>query len=301
MASPLRALLAYLEAFEVAYDSDDWSVLDPHFSEDASYSVEGAAPFTGTWKTRAGIQTQFQKICNEFDRRFDERIVSETGRPRLRGDEILFGWQATYTLKGAPDFLLVGDSSARIADGRITELTDIIAPENCLAGEAYLRTYDQKLKPVGAYVPIVRATEHAAGMNDVLDALWTEIQTRYGFQAPNPMNFKPFAAPRSALWIAYSAGKPAGSIGLYPFTDNEAELDAMYVAPAWRGTGLGQRLMAVAGRFAQHNRFQSIKLRAGEPQPEAMRFYEKAGFRRIESFGKWKSDPTAVCFEKSLR
>ncbi len=301
MVSPLRTLLAYLEAFEVAYDSDDWSVLDPYFSADATYSVEGAPPFTGTWKTRAAIQTQFRKICNEFDRRFDERIVSETGRPRLRGDEILFGWQATYKLKGAPDFLLMGDSSARIADGRITELKDIISPENCNGGEAYLQNYDQKLKPIGAYVPIVRAMEHAAGMSDVLDALWTEIQTRYGFKAPNPMNFKPFAAPRAGLWIAYSGGNPVGSIGLYPFTETEAELDVMYVAPDFRGTGLAQRLVAVAERFAQHNRFQRIKLRAGEPQPEAIRFYEKAGFGRIESFGKWQSDPTAVCFEKTLR
>ena len=148
MASPLRTLLAYLEAFEVAYTSDDWNVLDAHFGEDASYTVEGSPPFAGVWQPREAIKTQFRKICNEFDRRFNERIVAEAGRPKLRGDEILFSWQARYRLSGAPDFLLVGSSSARIENGRISELLDIISAENCAAAEAYIRTYEQRLQPV---------------------------------------------------------------------------------------------------------------------------------------------------------
>lgn len=300
MAASLRALLEYLEAFEVAYDEDTWDVLDEHFTVDASYAVEGAPPFSGIWQPLTGIKQQFKKICDQFDRRFDERIVAAVGRPKLSGDAILFGWQATYKLKGAPDFLLTGKSSARMVDGKIAELKDIIPEAECLAGEKYLREYAAKLRKEGDFIPIRRVHAASPAAQSMFDALWAEIQTRYGFQAPNPMAFGIFAGPRSVLFIAESKGSPVGSIGLYPFEEDVAELDAMYVAPEERGKGLSQRLMAVAERFARQNKFRTIKLRAGEPQPEALRFYEKAGFQSTEPFGKWKSDPTARCFEKKV-
>jgi len=43
-----------------------------------------------------------------------------------------------------------------------------------------------------------------------------------------------------------------------------------------------------------------LVLRAGEPQPEAMRFYAAAGFTRIPVFGKWVEDPTSICLAKPV-
>jgi len=81
MATPLRSLLAYLDAFEKAYASDNWNLLDGHFTVDAVYRVKGNPPFAGEWPTREGIKQQFKKICDAFDKRFDERIVGDSGRP----------------------------------------------------------------------------------------------------------------------------------------------------------------------------------------------------------------------------
>jgi GNAT superfamily N-acetyltransferase len=300
MASLLRPLLSYLEAFEVAYDSDEWNVLDGHFTDNAVYKVVGAPPFAGEWPTRDGIKRQFKKICDEFDRRFDQRIVGEAGRPRVSGDQIHFDWRAVYRLKGVPDCHLAGKSVARFADGRIMELTDTMTDEDCLAGLKYLTDFAAELKPTGAYVPIRRALRSVPEVHAMLNALWEEIQAYYSFTAKNPMSFKSFEGQGSALWLAFKGSTPVGSIGIYPESEGAAELDAMYVAPELRRTGLAQRLLSVAGRFAAQNRFRSIRLRAGEPQKAAVRFYEKAGFSRIEAFGKWKSDPTAWCYEMKL-
>lgn len=300
MAASLRSLLAYLEAFEVAYDEDTWDVLDDHFTSDASYAVEGAPPFTGIWQPREQIKQQFKRICDAFDRRFDERIVAASGRPKLSGDTIHFVWQATYKLKGAPDFLLTGKSAARMIDGKIAGLKDIIPEDECRAGEKYLRDHEARLRKQGDFIPIRRVPSASSASQAMFDALWAEIQKRYGFQAPNPMAFSLFAAPQSALFIAFAKEVPVGSIGFYPSADRSAELDAMYVAPHERGTGLAQRLLAVAERFARQNKFDSMRLRAGKPQPEAIRFYEKAGFQPGEPFGKWIGDPTALCFAKKL-
>jgi GNAT superfamily N-acetyltransferase len=134
----------------------------------------------------------------------------------------------------------------------------------------------------------------------MMDLLWEEIQARYGFKAPNPIDQSGFAVAGAGFWVARRQDTPVGSIALTPLPPNEAEMDVMYVAPASRGTGVAQQLMQVAEQHAKENGFTLIKLRAGMPQPEALRFYEKAGFKRIPAFGKWLFDETAICFAKEV-
>lgn len=131
-------------------------------------------------------------------------------------------------------------------------------------------------------------------------ALWSEIQERYGFAAPDPFDPADFSAEGAGFWVAFDGERPIGSIGLLPLDEDAAELDVMYVVPAVRGAGVAQRLLAQLERHAVATGFARIRLRAGSPQPEAVRFYEKCGFGRIPAFGKWVGDDTAWCFEKPL-
>lgn len=148
-------------------------------------------------------------------------------------------------------------------------------------------------------LPITPHDPHSAPARVMFDALWDEIQRRYGFTAPNPMQPEAFTG-RGGLWLAWDGDQPVGSIGLTPLTDAVAELDAMYVAPGFRGRGVAQTLLDALEAHARQHRFAAVRLRTGDPQPEAVRFYEKAGFHRIPAFGRWATDPTAWCFEKRL-
>ncbi|WP_020498096.1 GNAT family N-acetyltransferase [Sciscionella marina] len=130
----------------------------------------------------------------------------------------------------------------------------------------------------------------------MMDALWEEIQLRYGFRAPNPMPSTRF----DGFWLALGQDGPLGSIALAPPTDSVGELDVMYVVPGRRGTGLAAELLAVAEGFAIRRGIGTLRLRTGEPQPESMRFYAKAGFRPIPRYGKWVEDESARCFAKDL-
>ena len=135
----------------------------------------------------------------------------------------------------------------------------------------------------------------------MMNALWEEIQTRYDFKSPNPFDPASFAQTRAGFWIAIANNEPVGSIAIAPLSEHEAELDIMYVAPSLRGSGIAQELMVLLEKHAIENDFTIIKLRAGAPQPEALRFYEKSGFIRIAPFGKWINDNTAICFQKELK
>jgi GNAT superfamily N-acetyltransferase len=152
----------------------------------------------------------------------------------------------------------------------------------------------------GLDVVIISQEPGSAPARAMLDALWDEIQRRYEFTAPNAILPEEFAGPSAGFWVAFSGQTPVGSIAINPLPEGAAELDAMYVAPEFRGTGVAQRLLGEVEGHARQHGFTAIRLRAGAPQPEAVRFYEKMGFYRIPCFDKWADDETAWCFEKKL-
>ena len=132
------------------------------------------------------------------------------------------------------------------------------------------------------------------------DALWTEIQVRYGFTAPNLFEPVWTLDKRGGFWVAFDRSVPVGSIALIPLAGNQAELDAVYVAPTYRRKGLAAALLKVLEAHARQTRTAELLLRVGEPQSEALAFYQANGFTETEPFGRWTTDPTAVCFKKWL-
>ena len=131
-------------------------------------------------------------------------------------------------------------------------------------------------------------------------ALWDEVQTRYGFTADDPFDPAAFAGPVGRFWVARSGTQPVGSIALMPFEDGVAEMDVMYVAPSHRGSGVARELLDALEDHARRAGIVEVRLRAGDPQPEAMRFYAKSGFTPIPSFGRWVDDPTARCLARRI-
>jgi GNAT superfamily N-acetyltransferase len=149
-------------------------------------------------------------------------------------------------------------------------------------------------------VTIARCDPASADAVAMGAALWEEIERRYAFAAPNPFDPSAFVGPVGGFWLATSAGHPIGSIALAPLDAEAAELDAMYVAPPARGRGVASALLAALEAHAARVGISVLRLRAGDPQPEALAFYRAAGFTPIPPFGKWVGDETARCLEKSL-
>ena len=43
-----------------------------------------------------------------------------------------------------------------------------------------------------------------------------------------------------------------------------------------------------------------LLLETGTAQPEAMRFYEREGYERIDNFGPYAGQPLSVCYARDL-
>lgn len=102
------------------------------------------------------------------------------------------------------------------------------------------------------------------------------------------------------FFVARYKNQLAGCGGVKLFAKDYGEVKRMFVRPAFRGLGLGRKIL---DRLAEHAHAQNIdllRLETGIYQTEAIALYEKYGFKRRAPFGKYREDPLSVYFEKSL-
>jgi GNAT superfamily N-acetyltransferase len=134
----------------------------------------------------------------------------------------------------------------------------------------------------------------------MINALWLEIQRRYDYNGPNDMEPESFSGPKARFWVAYSDGKPIGSIGLKNLTETRGELDAMYVEASFRRAGVAKELFNELFDFAAAHGLSKIALRTGRGQPESVAFYEKVGFRRISCPKEYDESDGTLCYELQI-
>jgi len=139
---------AYAEAFEQAYASDDWSVLEQYFTEDAVYNFIAAPPLGGRHEGRATILRDFQSAVNGFDRRFASRRIELIEGPLEKDGDVWMKWAAIYTLDGAPECRMEGEERAVFEGDRISLLEDSVTDAEGQRLGAYMEAHGDKLKPV---------------------------------------------------------------------------------------------------------------------------------------------------------
>lgn len=85
------------------------------------------------------------------------------------------------------------------------------------------------------------------------------------------------ADPRTSFQVAEAEGIPVGFYALRRLADDLTELEALFVAPAWIGRGIGRALIVHAKAAAARSGARALTVQA---DPNAERFYAAAGGRR---------------------
>ena len=136
---------AYAGAFEKAFVSDDWSLVEPFFTEDATYEVGLDPPMGGRFDGRAAILAYFKDVLDRFDRRFDSREIALLEGPKEDGESVWIRGGATYRAKGVPDFVLELEETVHFEGDRIRRLEDRYEPAMKQRISSYLKEYGEKL------------------------------------------------------------------------------------------------------------------------------------------------------------
>ena len=150
--------------------------------------------------------------------------------------------------------------------------------------------------------------EQATAPNEEIRDLLSELdQALSGFYAPeqqHALSIDQLFEPEVRFFVARLDRDAAGCGGV-ALLDDYAELKRMYVRSRVRGRGVAD---AIFGRVEDEARAAGrgpLRLETGTHQVEAIRFYEKMGFRRCPPFGPYAEMPpetveASLFFEKDL-
>lgn len=90
----------------------------------------------------------------------------------------------------------------------------------------------------------------------------------------------------------------AGSIRYYD--EKDVELKRIYVSPAFRGQGIGTKLVSLLIEWAKELGYQRVVLETGEKLAESVALYKKLGFERIPNYGPYENMPESLCMAKNI-
>jgi len=143
--SKIARFAAYANAFEKAFANDDWSLVEPYFTEGAVYEVDLEPPMGGVFEGRAAILAYFEEVVNAFDCKFATRDIALLEGPKVEGDSVWIRGNATYRAEGVPEFVLELEETVHLAGDRIERMEDHYEPAMKEAISAYLAEHGPKL------------------------------------------------------------------------------------------------------------------------------------------------------------
>lgn len=108
-----------------------------------------------------------------------------------------------------------------------------------------------------------------------------------------------YMPPGGRLFLASVQGTPIGCVALRQLRPGVGELKRLYVRPAGRGKGIGERLTRAVLRRAKKLEYERVVLDSLPTMTAAVALYRRMGFRPIGPY--WRHPfPGALFFEYVL-
>jgi putative acetyltransferase len=149
-----------------------------------------------------------------------------------------------------------------------------------------------------------RATAPTPEILGLLEALNQALDVGYAPEQKHALSVDQLFQPNIRFFVARidGAAVACGGIGFY---DGYAELKRMYATPEVRGKGVATALQQRQEAEARDAGITLVRIETGNLQLEAMRFYEREGYRKCVAFGPYAAMPakaiaTSVFYEKSV-
>jgi alkanesulfonate monooxygenase SsuD/methylene tetrahydromethanopterin reductase-like flavin-dependent oxidoreductase (luciferase family)/GNAT superfamily N-acetyltransferase len=154
----------------------------------------------------------------------------------------------------------------------------------------------------GSEIRIVAESWNGAAASRLRDQMDVEIHPRYADLHDDLPKLPSVIDLDDIIFtlIAYDGDRAAGTISLKR-TGDYAEVKRVFVAEAYRRTGLAARLLAALEEAARGRGIRDLVLQTGLRQPEAIALYLREGWTAIPPFGPYAADTViSRCFAKPI-
>jgi len=100
--------------------------------------------------------------------------------------------------------------------------------------------------------------------------------------------------------VLYDNEKPLGCGAIKEYDSHIMEVKRMYTSIESRGKGIATKILIELENWATELFYKKCILETGKKQPEAIKLYEKNGYKLIPNYGQYVGIENSLCFEKLL-
>jgi GNAT superfamily N-acetyltransferase len=147
-------------------------------------------------------------------------------------------------------------------------------------------------------MPTIRQAESEQDIEHVRELFWEYLQwanaglnEEFGVDFDiqtmlehNMAELEMFSPPAGRLLLAYDGGEVAGIACMRQIRQDIGEIKRMYVRPAFRGRGIGRKLVESLIKEGRKIGYPRIRLDSTRFMKEAHSLYRSVGFREIEPY-----------------
>jgi len=101
--------------------------------------------------------------------------------------------------------------------------------------------------------------------------------------------------------VAYSGEKPVACGAIKEFDQETMEVKRMFTSDNHRGKGIATQVLYELEKWALESGYSKCILETGKRLPDAVRLYQKNGYRQIPNYGQYVQMENSICFEKELK
>lgn len=149
-------------------------------------------------------------------------------------------------------------------------------------------------------ISIVRTSSESADFVGLVRHLDMELAERDGKDHSFYAQFNKIDMIKHVV-VAYEDDQPVACGAIKEYEKGTMEVKRMFTLPASRGKGIAARVLSELENWAAELNYTKCVLETGKKQPEAIRLYEKGGYKLIPNYGQYAGVENSVCFEKILK
>lgn len=101
--------------------------------------------------------------------------------------------------------------------------------------------------------------------------------------------------------VVYQDTLPVACGAIKEYDPETMEIKRMFTLDPFRGKGMATIILAELEQWAKEMGYTRCILETGKRLPEAVRLYQKNGYRQIPYFGQYIQMENSICFEKEIR
>lgn len=226
-------------------------------------------------RQRLGLDSGYlSRLLRELERDRLVRVVPDPTDGRRRRVELTRAGRSAWTDLDQRSTDLVHELLAPLSDPQRTQLADA------------LHTADRLIRAATIEFDVVDPS--SADAVGAMTAYFRELAIRFvdGFEPGDTLiaDAPTMRAPAGAFVVARSDDAAVACGGVLRHNDETGEIKRMWIDPAWRGVGLGRRMLARLEQETASLGYRRVVLDTNDTLTEAISMYERAGYRAVERY-----------------